>query len=155
MAIAAKMKLYVDKGSMIRKMFEEGARLRKIHGADKVFDFSLGNPNLPPPAAVRERLAALAAADEPGLHAYMPNAGLEETRTAIAARTSVDHGVASRASMSSSPAGPPGRSTSSSRPCSTRATKSWSPRPTSSSTASSRTTTAGCSSPSRQSPTSR
>lgn len=94
MAISAKMKGFLNKGSMIRKMFEEGARLRKIHGADKVFDFSLGNPNLPPPAAVRERLAALAAADEPGLHAYMPNAGLEETRAAIAARTSADHGVA-------------------------------------------------------------
>ncbi len=94
MAIAAKMKGFLDKGSMIRKMFEEGARLRKIHGADKVFDFSLGNPNLPPPAAVRQRLAALAAADEPGLHAYMPNAGLDETRAAIAARVSADHGVA-------------------------------------------------------------
>jgi len=94
MAVAKKMKGFIEKGSMIRKMFEEGARLRKIHGADKVFDFSLGNPNLPPPAALREALAAAISADEPGLHAYMPNAGLDATRAAIAARASVDHGVA-------------------------------------------------------------
>ncbi len=94
MAISAKMKLFIDKGSMIRKMFEEGARLRKIYGADKVYDFSLGNPNLPPPASLRERLAAVAKADESGLHAYMPNAGLDETRAAIAARAGADHGVA-------------------------------------------------------------
>ena len=66
MAIATKMRGFVENGSMIRKMFEEGARLRKIHGADKVFDFSLGNPNLPPPAAFKERLRAIADADEPG-----------------------------------------------------------------------------------------
>jgi aspartate aminotransferase len=96
MAIAKKMKGFIEKGSMIRKMFEEGARLRKMYGADKVFDFSLGNPNLPPPPALRERLAAVTRADEPGLHAYMPNAGLDETRAAIAGRASVDHGVALR-----------------------------------------------------------
>ncbi len=93
MAIAKKMRGFVENGSMIRKMFEEGARLRKIHGADKVFDFSLGNPNLPPPAAFKERLRAIADADEPGLHAYMPNAGLPETRDAIAARVKADQGV--------------------------------------------------------------
>ena len=93
MAIAKKMRGFVENGSMIRKMFEEGARLRKIHGADKVFDFSLGNPNLPPPAAFKERLLAIAQADAPGLHAYMPNAGLPETRDAIAARIKADQGV--------------------------------------------------------------
>jgi aspartate aminotransferase len=93
MAIAKKMRGFVENGSMIRKMFEEGARLRKIHGADKVFDFSLGNPNLPPPAAFKERLLAIAQADAPGLHAYMPNAGLPETRDAIAARVKADQGV--------------------------------------------------------------
>ena len=112
MAIAEKMKRFVDNGSMIRKMFEEGARLRKIHGADKVFDFSLGNPNLPPPAAVRERLAAVAEADEPGLHAYMPNAGLDETRAAIAAQDRAPTTASrSTASRSSSPAAPRAPST--------------------------------------------
>ena len=60
MAVAAKMNQFMEKSSWIRKMFEEGARLKKIHGADKVFDFSLGNPNLPPPDIVREKLIELA-----------------------------------------------------------------------------------------------
>jgi aspartate aminotransferase len=94
MAVARKMRDFVENGSMIRKMFEEGARLKKIHGADKVFDFSLGNPNLPPPEAFKARLRAVVEADEPGLHAYMPNAGLPETRGAIASRVSADQGVA-------------------------------------------------------------
>jgi aspartate aminotransferase len=94
MAIAKKMKSYVENGSMIRKMFEEGARLKKIHGADKVFDFSLGNPNVPPPRALKERLIEVARADEPDLHAYMPNAGLPEAREAIAARVTREQGVA-------------------------------------------------------------
>jgi aspartate aminotransferase len=93
MAIAKKMRNFVENGSMIRKMFEEGARLKKIHGEDKVFDFSLGNPNLPPPAALKDRLRAIVEADEPTLHAYMPNAGLPETRAAIAARVSAEQGV--------------------------------------------------------------
>lgn len=66
-------------------MFEEGARLRQKYGAEKVFDFSLGNPNVPPPAIVREKLIALAMSDEPGKHAYMPNTGLLSTRTALSA----------------------------------------------------------------------
>jgi aspartate aminotransferase len=94
MAIAKKMRGFVENGSMIRKMFEEGARLKKIHGADKVFDFSLGNPNLPPPEAFKARLRAVVEADEAELHAYMPNAGLACAREAIAARASAEQGVA-------------------------------------------------------------
>jgi aspartate aminotransferase len=94
MAVAKKMRDFVENGSMIRKMFEEGTRLKKIYGADKVFDFSLGNPNVPPPAAFKERLLAVVKADDPDLHAYMPNAGLTETRAAIAARVRADQGVA-------------------------------------------------------------
>jgi aspartate aminotransferase len=94
MAVARKMRDFTEKGSMIRKMFEEGARLKKIYGDDKVFDFSLGNPNLPPPEAFKSRLRAVVEADEPDLHAYMPNAGLPETRSAIAARVAAEQGVA-------------------------------------------------------------
>jgi aspartate aminotransferase len=93
MAVAKKMRDFVGNGSMIRKMFEEGARLKKIYGPDKVFDFSLGNPNLPPPEALKARLRAVVDADAPDLHAYMPNAGLPETRDAIAATTGADQGV--------------------------------------------------------------
>jgi len=93
MAIARKMKKFVDGGAMIKKMFEEGARLKAIHGADKVFDFSIGNPNVPPPELFKSALRAVVEADEPGLHSYMPNAGLPETRKAIAARLAADQGV--------------------------------------------------------------
>jgi aspartate aminotransferase len=85
MAIAEKMNQFMEKSSWIRKMFEEGGRLKAIHGADKVFDFSLGNPNVPPPDIVREKLIELAQSDEPGKHGYMPNAGLLSTRSALSA----------------------------------------------------------------------
>jgi aspartate aminotransferase len=65
-------------------MFEEGARLKSLHGADKVFDFSLGNPNLSPPAAFRE--VARAIIDKAGDHdhVYMPNAGYPFVRQRVA-----------------------------------------------------------------------
>lgn len=66
-------------------MFEEGGRLKQIHGAENVFDFSLGNPNVPPPDIVREKLIELAATVEPGQHGYMPNAGFQSTRAAMSA----------------------------------------------------------------------
>lgn len=84
MTIAQKMEDFITKSSWIRKMFEEGARLKAEYGADKVFDFSLGNPNLPPPERFREVLAAVAEEEAPGVHAYMPNTGLAETRRAVA-----------------------------------------------------------------------
>ncbi len=85
MSIAEKMNQSIEKSSWIRKMFEEGARLKKIHGEDRVFDFSLGNPNVPPPDIVREKLIELAKSEDPGVHAYMPNAGLFSTRSAMSA----------------------------------------------------------------------
>ena len=42
--------------SWIRKMFEKGIELKKRYGADAVCDFSLGNPDVPPPAKTREIL---------------------------------------------------------------------------------------------------
>ncbi len=75
MTIAGNIETVLQKSSWIRKMFEEGGRLKALHGAENVFDFSLGNPNLPPP---RQFNAALRdAVDSCGLgsHCYMPNAG--------------------------------------------------------------------------------
>ncbi|HMK66849.1 MAG TPA: aminotransferase class I/II-fold pyridoxal phosphate-dependent enzyme, partial [Thermodesulfobacteriota bacterium] len=91
MAIAEKIKIYMEKSSWIRKMFEEGARLKAQHGADKVFDFSLGNPNLEPPKAVHQALSDLLQQSQPGLHAYMANAGYPETRKAVADYLSKEH----------------------------------------------------------------
>ncbi len=66
-------------------MFEQGRRLKVQHGADKVFDFSLGNPDLDPPAEVLAVLAEEAARTGHMIHSYMPNAGLQEAREAVAA----------------------------------------------------------------------
>jgi aspartate aminotransferase len=78
---------------MIRKMFEEGSALKKIHGPDKVFDFSLGNPDIEPPPAFHRVLLKLAKEDKKGSHGYMPNAGFPETRQALAEKVSREHQV--------------------------------------------------------------
>ena len=85
MAIAHKVQRSIEGSSWIRKMFEEGARLRAIHGDEKVFDFTIGNPSVEPPAAFRRELLKLAETPLPGMHRYMSNAGYEETRAAVAA----------------------------------------------------------------------
>jgi aspartate aminotransferase len=88
MSIAIKVKGCIERSSWIRKMFEEGARLRALHGADKVFDFTLGNPSVEPPPAFHRELLKLAQSPVPGMHRYMNNAGYEETRAAVAAALS-------------------------------------------------------------------
>jgi aspartate aminotransferase len=65
-------------------MFEEGARRREKYGAENVFDFSLGNPNLEPPPRFKQVLIELINDPSPAQHAYMSNAGLVETRQAVA-----------------------------------------------------------------------
>ncbi len=77
--------------SMIRKMFEEGAVMKKKYGADKVYDFSLGNPNVEPPVAFKKELIKLAGEKLPLKHGYAPNAGFLETRQAIAAKINRTH----------------------------------------------------------------
>ncbi len=84
MTISAKIEQTLSKASWIRKMFEEGARLKSIHGNDNVFDFSIGNPNLSPPQEFQEALEKVAARNEPGIHGYMPNTGYPFVRKAIA-----------------------------------------------------------------------
>jgi len=92
--IARKIAENMGKGSMIRKMFEEGSRLKALHGADHVFDFSLGNPDLEPPREVVDALRRLVDNPEPGLHSYMSNAGYASTRSAVASRHSRLSGLA-------------------------------------------------------------
>jgi aspartate aminotransferase len=84
MAIATKVQTFIESASWIRKMFEEGERLRRIHGADKVYDFTLGNPAIEPPPEFYAELRTLAERPLPGMHRYMSNAGYEETRRAVA-----------------------------------------------------------------------
>ncbi|NTW72244.1 MAG: pyridoxal phosphate-dependent aminotransferase [Eubacteriaceae bacterium] len=83
--ISKKMQDYVQNSSVIRAMFEEGKRLAKIHGAENVFDFSLGNPNVEPPEEVKNTILEIMNAEAPmNVHGYMNNSGYEEVREAVA-----------------------------------------------------------------------
>ncbi len=93
MTIAKQIEGYMSGASWIRKMFEEGAKLKAAHGAENVFDFSLGNPNIQPPAAFNQKLKSLIESEEPGSHAYMPNPGYPFVRQAVASYLSKEHGT--------------------------------------------------------------
>lgn len=76
-------------------MFEAAAELKAERGPENVFDFSLGNPDVPPPPAVGEALADLATqAGEPRFFGYVPNAGLPLLREKLAERISAEQSVA-------------------------------------------------------------
>ncbi len=90
--IALQMIENIKNSSWIRAMFEEGEKLRQIHGADKVFDFSLGNPDYEPPAKVREALGRLINEEQQGLHRYTSNAGYTEVREKIAQQINKESG---------------------------------------------------------------
>ncbi|MCI8294735.1 MAG: pyridoxal phosphate-dependent aminotransferase [Lachnospiraceae bacterium] len=83
--IAEKMRPLVQNNSAIRAMFEEGKRLAAIYGAENVFDFSLGNPNVPAPEAVKKAVIDILDEEESTfVHGYMSNAGYEDVRETIA-----------------------------------------------------------------------
>lgn len=83
--VSEKMVELVKGSSVIRAMFEEGMRLSKIYGAENVFDFSIGNPNVAPPQAIKDAILDLVNHDDPmHLHGYMNNAGFEDVRDTIA-----------------------------------------------------------------------
>ena len=94
--IAEKMKNMVKNSSAIRAMFEEGNRLAKIYGAENVFDFSLGNPNVPAPQAVKDAIIEILNEEDPvALHGYTnSNAGYEDVREAVAASLNERFGTA-------------------------------------------------------------
>jgi aspartate aminotransferase len=80
-------------GSWIRRMFEAGIALKREHGERNVFDLSLGNPVVDPPAEVHRELIRLLQASPPGMHRYMPNAGYPETREAVAKGLAAETGL--------------------------------------------------------------
>ena len=75
-------------------MFEEGVRLKRERGADKVFDFSLGNPDVEPPPAVLDALRRVVASNRPGSHGYMPNPGYPQVRETVARKLQRETGLA-------------------------------------------------------------
>ncbi len=93
--IAQKIKETLESPSagVIRKMFEEGAILKKKYGEDKVFDFSIGNPDLDPPKEVLDEIKNVSNDTTHMCHGYMPNAGYPEARAAMAKKTSLEQGV--------------------------------------------------------------
>jgi len=83
----------MNDSSWIRRMFEEGIELRRIHGPENVFDLSLGNPLLEPPAEFKEALKRIANDESPGVHRYMPNGGFPDVRAAVAENLSAESGT--------------------------------------------------------------
>ena len=81
------------RASWIRRMFEEGARLKQERGADKVFDFTLGNPEVEPPRVVLDAARKVLDSAELHLHAYMPNAGHPRVREMVAKRLAAATGL--------------------------------------------------------------
>jgi len=92
MTIAKKIETILSRSSWIRKMFEEGGRLKAQHGAENVFDFSLGNPNISAPECFDKTLAEMACTCS-GEHGYMPNTGYPHVREAVAGQVSEEQGV--------------------------------------------------------------
>lgn len=93
MAIAKKILDFSSQASWIRRMFEDGLKLKAKFGSENVYDFTLGNPDLEPPGRFREVLLEVAADSSAGKHAYMPNAGYPETRKAVASFLSGVHSI--------------------------------------------------------------
>ncbi len=97
--IADKMKPLMENNSAIRTMFEEGDKMRAEYGPENVYDFSLGNPDAPVPAEVKQSIIDILNEEDPtALHGYMSNAGFEDVRETIAQSlnrrfgTAFDHG---------------------------------------------------------------
>ena len=82
--IADKMVGYLSNNSVIRAMFEEGRKMAEKYGAENVYDFSLGNPNVAAPAQVKESVLKHIEEDSLDIHGYMSNIGYEEVREKIA-----------------------------------------------------------------------
>jgi aspartate aminotransferase len=94
MPISKSLAAQLENSSWIRRMFEEGVRMKQERGADAVFDFSLGNPDVEPPPAVLAELQSVVAGNRPGSHGYMPNPGYPAVRQRIADKLRGETGLA-------------------------------------------------------------
>ena len=94
MAISLKVREQMNNSSWIRKMFEQGIELRRIHGEQNVFDLSLGNPLLEPPPEFKTELQRLSDDEASGTHRYMPQSGFPEVRAKVAEVLGEESGTA-------------------------------------------------------------
>ncbi len=93
MPVANKIKGFMERSSWIREMFEAGHRLKAEVGPEKVFDFTLGNPDIEPPAEFKSVLREICEDDTPGVHAYTPtNAGWPQVRDQVAEYITDEYG---------------------------------------------------------------
>jgi len=86
MPVAKTISEQLQRASWIRRMFEEGARLKRERGEENVFDFTLGNPDVEPPEPVLEALRHVITRNRPMSHGYMPNPGYAQVREVVAAK---------------------------------------------------------------------
>lgn len=93
MSVSKKVVQFMEQGSWIRKMFEEGISLKQRYGADNVSDLSLGNPIMEPPPEFFDELLNIAKTPSIGMHRYMPNSGYVDTRSAIASQLYKETGI--------------------------------------------------------------
>ena len=93
MSISDNVRTRMAAGSWVRRMFEEAAILKKKHGEHNVFDLSLGNPVIEPPAEFKHVLRKLSENPMAGMHRYMENAGYEETRRSVAKQVSLENNM--------------------------------------------------------------
>jgi aspartate aminotransferase len=93
MIVADSIRKQIEGASWIRRMFEEGIRLKAERGAENIFDFTLGNPTEDPPMEVQTAFRRLAERNTPGSHGYMPNAGYPDVRRKLAENLHRDTGV--------------------------------------------------------------
>lgn len=91
MSISDKIRDSIEKSSWIRRMFEEGAKMKEEFGAENVFDFSLGNPDLEPPAEFFNVLEKKSTSRVAGIHGYMPNSGFMDVRNSVAKKVKKEH----------------------------------------------------------------
>jgi aspartate aminotransferase len=97
MPVARAIARQLEGASWIRRMFEEGARLKKERGEENIFDFTLGNPEVEPPAQTLAALRRVVERNLPGRHGYMPNPGFPEVRAVMAERLARESGLDYRA----------------------------------------------------------
>ncbi|MBD5640811.1 MAG: pyridoxal phosphate-dependent aminotransferase [Desulfovibrio sp.] len=92
--LSEKVTGYLENASWIRRMFELGSQLKAQYGAENVYDFSLGNPDLPAPQAVVDGLKEIASqASEPFAFGYMPNGGFPWLREKLARHLSAEQNI--------------------------------------------------------------
>ncbi len=90
MSISNKMKSFAENSSWIRRMFEEGTKMKAKYGAENVFDFSIGNPDAPPPAQFDKILQEVVQDNTPGEHGYTPTDGHLWVRDTIAKKITLE-----------------------------------------------------------------